>query len=289
MPAPAAPPRFASPEELVLQLKALPPSPRVVLRLQALAASETSSVDDLVDVIRIERALAARIVRIANGPLYHLGTRCDSIEQSVQRLGFREVRRVALLVSGSAALAQPLPAYAIDAQTLWHQSVACAIAAEHLARLTDEDGHLAYTAGLMHSVGMIVLNQWVQTVAPGTVLPFHGEATEWTQAEHSLLGYDLADAGAALLRHWDFPLSVVEAVHCQYVPQRATTARRLSAVLHAARWLRTTLCSRSLAGRSLASAKPALQLLGLSEQQLRDCVPDVLAEVNRARQVLGAS
>lgn len=289
MAASAAPTRFASPEDLVLQLKTLPPSPKVILRLQALAASETSTVDNLVDVIRIERALAARIVRIANGPLYNLGTRCDSIEKSVQRLGFREVRRIALIVAGSAALSQPLSAYAIDSQSLWHQSVACALAAEHLARVTGADEHLAYIAGLMHSVGMIVINHWVQTMAPGTVLSYKDNGAEWSLGERNLLGYDLADAGAALLRAWEFPFPVVEAVRRQYAPESATTERRLCAVLHAARWLRTILCSRSSPPLPPAPGKPALLVLELSEQQLRDCVPEVLAEVNRARQVLGSS
>jgi HD-like signal output (HDOD) protein len=287
MAAPASLTRFSTPEDLVSQLKSLPPSPKVILKLQQMAASATSDVGDMVAVIRIERALAARIVRIANGPLYSLGSRCESIEESVHRLGFREVRRIATVVAGAEALAHPLPSYAVDSQGLWHQAVACAVSAEYLARLVGEDEHQAYTAGLMHGVGMIVINTWVQSITPGTVLEYHNAATEWTEAERDLLGYDLADAGAALLRTWDFPPAVVEAVRCQYAPQVASNHRRLAAVLNCARWLRTVVCSH--ATPTLPSPeKLALMTLKLSEQQLRDCLPEVLAEINSARQVLNS-
>lgn len=277
--------RFATPEDLVLQLKTLPPSPKVILKLQKMAGSDVSTVDDLVALIRIERALAARIVRIANSPTYGLGSRCDSIEESVQRLGFREVHRLALIVAGCEALSHPLPAYAIESQTLWHQTVACAVAAEYLANLLGEDEPLAYTAGLMHSVGMIVINSWVQTVAPGTTLNFQNATDEWSQDERNLLGYDQADAGAALLRAWDFPAAVVEAVRCQYAPQCASTHRRLAAILNAARWLRSLVCNPTVV--TAPPGKLVLLSLRLSEQQLRDFAPAVLQRLDAARQVLG--
>ena len=285
MASPATLTRFTSPNDLVKQLKSLPPAPKVLLKLQQMAGSDNSSVDDLVAVIRIERALAARIVQIANGPMYNLGSPCESIEESVQRLGFREVRRIALVVSGSAAMNQPLPAYGVDSQSLWHQNVACAIAAEFVARLADEDERLAYTSGLMHSVGMIVINSWAQLLAPGTSLPYQNTESEWSAAERDLLGYDQADAGAALLRAWDFPAPVVEAVRCQYAPQCATTYRKLAATITMARWLRNVVCNRT-DNEIPAPGKMSLMTLKISEQQLRDVVPDVLASLNLARQVL---
>ncbi|MEI6107969.1 MAG: HDOD domain-containing protein [Opitutae bacterium] len=278
--------RFATPDDLVQQLKTLPPSPKVLLKLQQMIDCESSSVADLVAVIRVERALAARIVRIANSPIYSLGSPCESIEESVQRLGFSEVHRLALIVAGCESLSHPLPTYAINAQELWHETIACAVAAEHLARLTGEDERLAYTTGLMHSVGMIVVNSWVQSIAPGTVLAYETATEEWTQAERDFLGYDQADAGAALLRFWNFPAAVVEAVRCQYACQCATSHPRLAAILAAARWLRTLVAAP--AGVLIPPPEKLLLLtLNLSEQQLRDCTPEVDSLIQDARQILG--
>jgi HD-like signal output (HDOD) protein len=282
----AQPTRFATPEDLVQQLKTLPPAPKVILKLQEMAAGENSTVDELVALIRIERALAARIVRIANSPVYSLGSRCESIEESVQRLGFHEVHRLAIIVAGCAALSQPLPAYKVNPQVLWQNTVACAVAAEHLARLTGEDDRLAYTSGLMHSVGMIIINSWAQSIAPGTVLNFENVTSEWSADERNLLGYDQADAGAALLRSWDFPPAVVEAVRCQYAPQCASDHRRLAAILNAARWLRTVVCDSSKSDTP-PPGKMVLLTLRISEQKLVDSLPDVTALLAKISEAVG--
>jgi HD-like signal output (HDOD) protein len=280
--------RFATPEDLVLQLKTLPPSPKVLLRLQQMVGRDTTSVADLVAVIRLERALAARIVRTANSPVYTLGTPCATIEESVQRLGFGEVHRLALLVAGSEALSQPLPAYGVDPREIWRETVACAVAAEHIARLVGGDEQLAYTTGLMHSVGMLVINAWAQTIAPGTVLAWQDATEEWTHAERELLGYDQADAGAALLRSWDFSAPVIEAVRCQYAPQCASQPRQLACILAAARWLRALIGAP--AGAAIAPPnKMMLLALKVNEAQLRECAPEVEQLVQRARQMLGAA
>jgi HD-like signal output (HDOD) protein len=285
---PASLTRFATPEDLVQQLKTLPPSPKVIVKLQQMIASDTSSVGDLVNLIRVERALAARIVRIANSPAYSLGTECENIEESVQRLGFGEVHRLALIVAGSEALGHPLPAYAVDTQEIWQETVACAVAAEHLARLVGGDERLAYTTGLMHSVGMLVVNAWAQTIAPGTVLEYQDATEEWTHAERNLLGYDQADAGAALLRSWDFSAPVVEAVRCQYAPQCASHHRELACILAAARWLRALVGAP--AGTAIAPPnKTMLLALKLTEPQLRDCATEVAQLVQDAREMLGAA
>jgi len=285
---PASLTRFATPEDLVLQLKTLPPSPKVLLKLQQMIGRDTTSVADLVAVIRVERALAARIVRIANSPVYTLGTPCENIEESVQRLGFSEVHRLALIVAGSEALSHPLPAYAVDSHEIWGETVACAVAAEHIARLTGGDERLAYTTGLMHSVGMLVINAWAQTIAPGTVLEYQDASEEWTHAERNLLGYDQADAGAALLRSWDFSAPVVEAVRCQYAPQCASHHRQLAGILAAARWLRALVGAP--AGAGIAPPNEMMLLaLQLTEAELRACAPEVGQLVQHARQMLGAA
>ena len=260
----------------------------MILKLQQIAGNPDSSVDDLVAVIRLERALAARIVRISNSAVYSLGNRCESIEESVQRLGFSEVHHLALIVAGCEALSKPMPAYAVDSQTLWHQTVACALAAEYLATLTGEDEGQAYTAGLMHSIGMVVINAWAQTIAPGTTFVYQDAAAEWSNAERAMLGYDQSDAGAALLRTWDFPTPVVEAVRCQYAPQCATNHRRLAAVLTGARWLRNKVCDPNSTSIPLPE-KMTLLGLRLTQQQLDDCVPVVLNQLNEAKEALGAA
>jgi HD-like signal output (HDOD) protein len=204
-------------------------------------ANLNTDVNELASVIRLERALAARILQVSNSAYVGLATRASSIEEAVSRLGFREVRRIVTLVIGLQIMERPLPAYGIDARTLWMQSIACGMAAEELARRVDEDTNSAYALGLLHSVGMVVVNAWATLVSKGKVLENAGYPDDYTQSERNLLGFTNADTGAALLRRWDFPPAVVEPVRAQYQPVLAASHTRLAHLLLVARWLRTSV------------------------------------------------
>jgi len=279
--------RFATPEDLVQKLKTLPAAPKVILKLQKMAGNSGTCVEDLVALIKVERALAARIVKVANSPIFNLGSPCNSIEESVQRVGFIEVQRLALLVAGCETLNHPLPAYGVESPALWHQTVTCAVAAEYLAGRCGEDQSTAYTAGLMQNVGMVVINAWMQSIAPGKKLSYQNSTFEWSSAERHELGYDQADAGGALLKAWGFPAPVVEAVRNQYTPTAIVGPHaRQVAILFAARWLRSTIGNAS--PDIIPPMDPEiLQILGLSEAQLLEGVPVVIQKLDTARAVIG--
>lgn len=272
----------SSPEELVRQLRTLPPVPKVLVKLQPMLADLNTDVADLAALIRLERALAARILQVANSAYVGLGSRTRSIEEAVGRLGFREVRRLVSLVIGLQILEKPLPAYGLDARDLWSQSIACGLAAEELAKITDEDVNAAYLLGLLHSVGMVVVNAWAGMVAQGRRLVSAGYPDDYTDSERSLLGFTSADTGAALLSRWDFPPSVVEPVRAQYQPVLAASHGRLAHLLLVARYLRSAACSESLPA-CLPDPK-SLSALSISEETLLRLVPVVkerLAEISK--------
>lgn len=273
----------SSPEELVRQLRTLPPVPKVLVRLQPMLADLNTNVSELASVIRLERALAARILQVANSAYVGLGTRTRSIEEAVGRLGFREVRRLVSLVISMQILEKPLPAYGLDAHALWQQSIACGLAAEELAKLSDEDPNAAYLLGLLHSVGMVVVNAWASLVAQGRRLASTGYPDDYTEAERSLLGFTSADTGAALLSRWDFPPSVVEPVRAQYQPVLAASHGRLAHLLLISRYLRSAVCEET--PPSLLPDSKSLAALGLSEATLLELVPVVRERLAEASKV----
>ena len=78
----------STPDELVSQLRTLPPVPKVLMRLQPMLADLNTSVDDLASVIRLERALAARVLQVSNSVYVGLGNRISLMEE-LEGLGSR--------------------------------------------------------------------------------------------------------------------------------------------------------------------------------------------------------
>ena len=267
---------FSTPEELIAQIKTLPSSPQLMQRMMVLLDDPNSTVESLVEVIQLERSLAARVVHLSNSPIYNGGA-CGSIEEAVQRLGYAAVHEAVMTIMAIETFSKSLRIYRCPTSVLWRQALATACAARELARRTNDDVNRAYTLGLLHNVGMVAIDRWVQQRQPGVVLECGEWPEEWQTSENRLLGYDHAEPSAIMMKSWGFPLSMIEAVKYQFRPQASPNAPMLAALLLAARWVRRQVCTR---GVVIALPDPdIINLLGLRIEDLTPIVQKVATEV----------
>ena len=267
---------FSTPEELIGQIKTLPSSPQLMQRMMLLLDDSNSTVDSLVEVIQQERSLAARVVHLANSPIYNGGT-CGSIEEAVQRLGYAAVHEAVMTVMAIETFSTSLRVYRCSTSVLWRQALATACAARELARRTNDDPNRAYTLGLLHNVGMVAIDRWVQQKQPGVFLDFGNWPDEWQTSETRLLGYDHAEPSAIMMRGWGFPPSMVEAVKYQFRPEGAPNAGAMAALLYAARWVRRQICVRETACQ--LPDRDILSLLGMKVADMSPVLQKVAVEV----------
>ena len=232
-----------TPEQVVRELRHLPSAPKVLPPLKRLLSDGNSSMREIVELIRLDPAISARVLQTANSAFYSKGSRCFNLDDAVNRVGYDQVYELVAYAVASQVLIHPLEAYGIDVDQMWISSVACGLAAESLAHLTGEECDIAYTVGLLHGVGMLAIDDWVARNRPGIRLVNHDFPSESCENERALLGFTQAEAGAALLRHWDFPVTMSEPVRWQYFPRSTAGHQRMACLLHAAKWVRSTVCS----------------------------------------------
>lgn len=274
-----------SPEEVIRGTKDLPCAPKVLPRLKRLLGDANTSLEEIVALIRIDPGIAARVLQVAHSAYYSQGLRCLDIEMAVQRVGFSEVYDLVAHAVASQVLIRPLEVYAVEADEMWLRSVTCAIAAEFLAMRTGEDSQVAYTVGLLHGVGMVVINDWSLRHAPMLRLSSAGLPREATEAERSFFGFTQAEVGSTLLRAWEFPLSMSEPVRWQYVPRASVGHVRMATVLLAAKWLRSAACTGSSSLPPLPDPGH-LQALGLNPAVLPAMVSDVVKRLKELSSLL---
>lgn len=232
---------FSTPEDLILQIKTLPSSPQLMQKMMQLLDDPDSTVESLVEVIQLERSLAARVVHLANSPIYN-GGQCGSIEEAVQRLGYATVHEAVMTIMAIETFSKALRVYRCPTNVLWRQALATACAARELARRTHDDVNRAYTLGLLHNVGMVAIDRWVSQKQPGVFFEMGDWPEEWRTSEVRVLGYDHAEPGAIMMRTWGFPLAMVEAVKYQFRPTGSPNAPTLASLLMAASWVRRQVC-----------------------------------------------
>jgi HD-like signal output (HDOD) protein len=222
----------------------LPASPNVLPCLSGLLQGSEVALEELAGLLRLDPGLTVRVLQMGNDRMTsdekHAGV---SIEEVIKRVGFYRIASMIGQVAKEQIFARPVNLYGLDAEEWWRWSVSCALAAEILATHTGEDPRVAYMIGLLHSVGIVAIDEWALRKAPSIQFMPRGVLCEFIESERALLGCTQAEVGAAMLRQWGFSHAVIEPVRWQYAPYSSAGYARMACLLNAAKWLRTVVCT----------------------------------------------
>lgn len=206
---------------LCRQVEALPPLPRALTDAARVVADAGSTTAACAEALGHDPALAAQLLRLANAAAHGRTGRVGSLHDAVLLLGRQ---KLGALLGAAAVVAQfdqaACPGF--DLARFWRQSFACAVAAQALAAEVGADEGLAFTTGLLHDLGQLVLAVHMPAAAAQALawsrlhdLPLH-------EAEREVLGIDHAEVGALLAAHWHLPGAMVAAIGGHHGPAQAT-------------------------------------------------------------------
>jgi len=201
-------------QELLDRVQDLPPLPAVAARVMSMADDDRTSAMDLAQVLATDQALTAKLIRISNSAYYGFARRVSTVRESVLVLGFKQVRQLAVGASIINAFKRTDAASEVfNLDLFWGHSVAVAVAAEAVAKKTraakPED---AFTAGILHDIGRLVLRQMMPVEFRDAVIMARNEGMPLGDAELRTTGYDHAQVGRALGERWKFPGHLVDAI-----------------------------------------------------------------------------
>lgn len=205
-------------QDIVAGLPRLPALPAVVMELLASMDSEDIDTGLLAQKIAQDQALTATTLRLANSSFYGMANQITSIGDAIAILGFRSVRSVAT----TAALIGTFNQHALGSfrlTTFWRHSLATAICARELALHLALNAEHAYTAGLLHDIGRLVLATQFQSHYDEVLSHRARHDCTLPQAEREVLRIDHAQVGRALAEHWRFPPAMQQAVAEHHVPR----------------------------------------------------------------------
>ncbi|MBX3739026.1 MAG: HDOD domain-containing protein [Candidatus Didemnitutus sp.] len=255
-------------------------------KLKRLLSDSNSSLHEVVDLVRLDPGIAARVLQIGNSAYYNQGLRCYTVDEAVHRVGYEQIYQLVSNAVASEVLVRPLVVYQVEADGLWENAIACAIAAEMIAAGLNIDRDIAYTIGLLHQVGMVAVNEWLERSMPQLRFTRGALPLETCEEERRLLGFHNGEAGAALLRLWDFPAVMSEPVRWQYLPAATAAHGQLASLLNLAKWIRTVAIEGD-------GARPPderlLRKVAINTSRAKQLVEAVRAELGRIRAILGAA
>jgi putative nucleotidyltransferase with HDIG domain len=217
--------------DVVRQIRDLPSLSAVVVELMSSIDNEETDVRALGQKIALDQALTAKTLRLANSSFYGMSTKVTTIDQAISVLGFHSIRTLvtACAVTSSFSASDSR----VDFQAFWRHSVACAVCAKLLASHLKLNPAAAFTAGLLHDIGTLILAN--QLPEPYARMLAHRAEHDCTivLAEQAVFGFDHAAAGAALCAYWKFPVLIQDAV-AQHHQADGGGAPTLALAVHAA-------------------------------------------------------
>jgi putative nucleotidyltransferase with HDIG domain len=222
--------------DLILRtVENLRPMPTSITR--ALRAIEDSSATstEISEIIGLDQALSAAILQSANSVAMGFSTDCSKLSEAVMRLGFKRLKGMILGIAAVGPFNQSLKGYRFGAGELWNHSIATAVSAEWIAReLRYPDPEEAYTAGLLHDMGKLFLDQFVFSDYTRIVDLMLKYKLTLYMAEEQLLGIDHAKVGGIIAEKWNFPVVLVDAIRYHHTPSFARSNQRLPAIVNVA-------------------------------------------------------
>lgn len=229
-------------ERLFTSGKQLPTLPTLIIQVQRALANEMSGLRDIGLVIERDPALTARVLRVANSAAFSRGDPVTTVGAAVGRLGMGHVRSLCLTVGVVRAFGGS--GTGLDHKRYWEHSAAVGLVAERLTELSKRyahvDGAEAYTAGLLHDVGLLVEDQFFPEDFAGVQAEMEADLTPRWRVEMERLGMDHGAIAGRILTRWQLPEQVRASVTHHHQPEKAPSE---AATLATITWGAEALCT----------------------------------------------
>lgn len=272
-------------DDVLLAVNTLPSLPAVVLELIASIDDDDIDIDVLSRKIALDQSLSATTLRLANSSFYGMQRQVTSVQVAVPVLGLRTVRHLATtaaLLGSMRGNGNP----ALSVVGFWRHSIGTALSARALAARVGISPDSAYTAGLVHDIGRLLLATRFAAAFEAVAARHAIDGGQLIDAERRLLGFDHAQLGGALTRHWKFPDAIVQATQYHHAPEPADSPT-LALLVHAADAIAHALDPVSKPDAlALLAAQRSWCLLKVDEQVLLDVFKDVEAQFEATCSIL---
>lgn len=276
-------------EEFTQDIDNLVSLPGVGVRVNEMVNDPSCVAAEIGKVISQDPALAARLLRMANSPAYGLSTQVNTVARAISIIGTNRIRDLVLATSTISAF-EGIPNELVSMDDFWSHSLYCGAAARLLAEQRGmKHAETVFLAGLLHDIGQLVIfRKQPQAAKQALLLSIEGQdELALHKAEQEIFGFDHAQVGAALLRHWHFPDLLVECVEHHHAPEQARHYPMETALVHIANSIATLAEIDSVLEEDAVHTEPsAWQVTGLSKEGIEPVVRATQAQFGEMRNLL---
>lgn len=193
--------------------------PEVAQKARMILSNPHSSFSDLANVIESDQGIVTRVLKMANSPFYGLSGNVSSIQRASMVLGSKTLMELLNMACSSEIMSGKLQGYDIEAGDLWKHGLAVAGASRAIARrIRPELEQDAFSAGLIHDVGKIILNPYVLEKKAEFQSFVQTGKESFLNAEKAILGFDHAELASEVCERWKIPAHIALSIRYHHDP-----------------------------------------------------------------------
>ncbi len=252
----------------------LPTLPEIGIRAMQIALDDSLAQKKLVQLITRYPDIAARVIHLANSPLFGLSGKISSIERAVNLLGIAPIRSLVLSLSVIMAMnKKKKQVMASLFRQVQDNSFACGIAARLIAETAafpqpDE----AFLTGLLYHIGYFFILTQIHDADHYELIQSHLKApfkTDLETREREAFGFSHAEFGGLIAARWFLPPHIVGTIQAHHrvipVPEADRHTRNLLSVIQGAISLNAIFDMGEKNGDGKKLAEFLRENLGISE------------------------
>ncbi len=263
--------------EIEEAIKRVRPIPQIVLKIIRMIRDANVSMKEISAELRKDQVLSAKVIRLCNSAFLGSGQEIDAVDRALVFLG--EKQFLQLIISSSVEDFFPATAkgYSLCKGGIYKHALGTALVSERLAGFAGGvPSDIAYTAGLLHDIGKVVLDQNMATAYPLFYRRIREDGVNLIDVEREEFGVDHARLGVRLGKEWSLPDNLIDVIRCHHNPEAATVDPLLCYVVY----LADLIMSQFLAGQELERLNAnelatRLGAMGIKPEQLPEIIDGI--------------
>ncbi len=264
-------------EELDTAIESVRPIPQVALKIIRMIRDDNRSMNEIAEEARKDQVISAKAIRLCNSAFFATKVKIDSIDRALAMMGEKRLMQLVVSAAFEDFFRDTEQGYSLCKGGLYKHALGTAMISEKLAEDTGKaSSGVAYTAGLLHDIGKVVLDQYLASAYPLFYRRIQIDGDNLIAVERDEFGITHTEAGWELAKHWSLPNILTDTIRHHHNPEQATVNPELTHLVY----LADLLMSRFLVGQELERMNTnelasRLQKVGLSPEQFPMMVENI--------------